>query len=87
MMFYTSNLSQLLDVLLFGWLKSATKYLPRNDSDPAQIDHLAQIFKTCETVRTSTMVRASWLKVGFEDCKRDDAFHLVVVDKKIRDSP
>jgi hypothetical protein len=32
-------------------------------------------------------VRASWKKVGFEYCKLDDTFQLLVNDEKIRDSP
>jgi hypothetical protein len=38
-------------------------------------------------VTTSTTIRDSWVKVGFESCKRDDAFDLLVDDRKIRDSP
>jgi hypothetical protein len=38
-------------------------------------------------VTTSTTVRASWEKAGFEYCKLDDTFQLLVNDGKIRDSP
>jgi hypothetical protein len=37
---HTSNLFQVLDLLLFGRLKSAKKYLPRNDQASASIDHI-----------------------------------------------
>jgi hypothetical protein len=53
---HTSNLFQVLGVLLFGRSKSAKKYIPRNDADPAQINHLVRIFKDYEMVTTSTMV-------------------------------
>jgi hypothetical protein len=38
-------------------------------------------------VTTSTTVGASWMKAGFDHCKRDEAFYLLVNDEKIRDSP
>jgi hypothetical protein len=38
-------------------------------------------------VTTSTTVRASCKKAGFEYCKLDDTFQLLVKDGKIRDSP
>jgi hypothetical protein len=38
-------------------------------------------------VTTSTTVTASWVKAGFEYCKRDGLFYLVVNDGKMRDSP
>jgi hypothetical protein len=84
---HTSHIFQVLDVLLFGRLKSAKKYLPRNDGAPSQIDHLVRIFKAYEMVTTSSTIRASWVKAGFEYCKRDGAFYLLVNDGKIRDSP
>ena len=63
---HTSHIFQVLDVLLFGRLKSAKKYLPRNDGAPLQIDHLVRIFKAYEMVTTSSTIRASWVKAGFE---------------------
>jgi hypothetical protein len=84
---HTSHIFQVLDVLLFGRLKSAKKYIPRNDADASGIDHLVRIFKAYEMVTTSTTIRASWVKAGFEYCRRDDAFYLLVNDGKIRDSP
>jgi hypothetical protein len=32
-------------------------------------------------------VRTSWMKGRFENCKRDDAFYLLVNNRKIRDCP
>jgi hypothetical protein len=77
---------QFLNVSLFGWLKPAKKYISRNDADSVEIDHFARIFKVYEMVTTSTTVRASSVKAGFEDFKRDDVFYLLVNDRKIRDS-
>jgi hypothetical protein len=84
---HTSNIFQVLDVLLFAQLKSAKKYIPRNDGAPPGIDHLVRIFKAYETVTTSTTVRNSWAKAGFEHCQRDGVSYLVINDGKIRDSP
>jgi hypothetical protein len=38
---HTSHIFQVLDVLFFGRLKSAKKYVPQSDSDPAGINHIA----------------------------------------------
>jgi hypothetical protein len=75
---HTSNLFQLLDLLLFGRLKSAKKYLPGCDRAPTSIDHIIRMFKAYETVTTSTMVRSGWEKAGFEYAKMGKVFHLVV---------
>jgi hypothetical protein len=79
-------LFQVFDLLLFGRLKSAKKYLPRNDQASASIDHIIRISKAYETVTTSTIVRSCWEKAGFEYAKMGKAFHLLVNDGKIRGS-
>jgi hypothetical protein len=56
---HTSHLFQVLDLLLFGRLKAAQKYIPRADADPTDTDHLVRIFKAYELVTTSTRVRVS----------------------------
>jgi hypothetical protein len=84
---HTSHIFQVLDLLLFGRLKVAKKYIPRADADPTGTDHLARVFKAYELVTTSRTVRASWKKAGFEYYKLDDTFQLFVHDGKIRDSP
>jgi hypothetical protein len=83
----TSHLFQVLDLLLFGRLKAAKKYISRADADPTDTDHLVRIFKAYELVTISTAVRASWKKARFEYCKLDDTFQLLVNNGKIRDSP
>jgi hypothetical protein len=83
----TSQRFQVLDLLLFGRLKAAKKYIPRVDVDLTDTDHFVRIFKADELVTTNTIVRASWKKAGFEYCKLDDTFQLLVNNKKIRDSP
>jgi hypothetical protein len=80
---HTSNLFQVLDLLLFGRLKAAKKYIPRVDADPTDTDHIVKIFKAYELVMTSTTGRDSWKKAGFEYCKLNDAFQLLVNDGKI----
>jgi hypothetical protein len=84
---HISHLFQVLNLSLFGRLKAAKKYIPRADADPTDTDHLARIFKAYELVTTSMTGRASWKKAGFECCKLDNTFQLLVNDGKIRDSP
>jgi hypothetical protein len=62
---HTSHLFQVLDLLLFGRLKAAEKYIPRADAEATDTDHLVRIFKTYELVTTGTTERASWKKAGF----------------------
>jgi hypothetical protein len=81
-----SNLFQVLDLPLFGRLKLAKKYLPRNDQASASIDHIIRIFKAYETVTTSTMARSCWEKARFEYAKMGQAFHLLVNDRNFRES-
>jgi hypothetical protein len=81
-----SNLFQVLDLRLFGRLKSAKKYLPRSDWEPASIHHIIRIFKADETVTTRTMVRSCWEKAGFEYAKMGEGFHRLANDRKIRES-
>jgi hypothetical protein len=83
---HTSNLFQVLDLLLFGCLKSAKKYLPRNDQSLASIDHIIRIFKAYEIVTTSTMVRSCWERAGFGYAIMGETFQLLVNDGKIRES-
>jgi hypothetical protein len=66
---HMSNLFLVLDLLLFGRLKSAKKYVPRNDQASASIDNIIWIFQAYETVTTSTIVRSYWEKTGFEHAK------------------
>jgi hypothetical protein len=54
---HTSHPFQVLDLLLFGRLKAAHKYISR--ADPTDTDHLVSIFKTYELVTTKTTVKAS----------------------------
>jgi hypothetical protein len=56
---HTSHLCQGIDLLLFGRLKAAKKYIPRADEDPTDTDHLVGIFKAYEMVTTSTTGRVS----------------------------
>jgi hypothetical protein len=82
-MSHTSRLFQVLDLVLFGQLKAAQKYIPRADADRTDADHIVRIFKAYELVTTSTTVRALWKQARFEYCKLDDTFQLLVNDGKI----
>jgi hypothetical protein len=84
---HKSHLFQVLDLVLFGRLKTAKKYIPRADADPTDTDHLVRIVKTYELVTASTRARSPWKKAGFESCKLDDTSQLLIYNGKIRDSP
>jgi hypothetical protein len=84
---HTSHLFQVLDLLLFGRLKAAKRYIPRADAYSTGTDHLPRIFKVYELVMTNMKVRVSWKTAEFEHCKLDDTFQFLVNDGKIRDSP
>jgi hypothetical protein len=58
---HTSNVFQILDVLLSGPLKSTKKYISRNDTDLTGIDHLVKIFKTYYRVSHSSVASADTL--------------------------
>jgi hypothetical protein len=45
---HASHLFQVLDLLSFGRLKAAKKYIPRADADPTDAHHLVRIFKAYE---------------------------------------
>jgi hypothetical protein len=68
-------------------LNATKKYVPRDDTAPAGIDHLVRTFKAYETVTTSTTVRGSGSKAGFERIISDGVSYLVVNEGKIRDPP
>jgi hypothetical protein len=61
--------------------------MPKNDQEPAPIDHIVRIFKASETATTSTIVSNCWEKAGFEYTKIDGVFHLLVHKGKVRESP
>jgi hypothetical protein len=84
---HSSHVFQVLDVLLFGNLKSAKKYLPRDTSASPIVDHVLRVFRAYEQVTTSTTVRASWQKAGFGFVRRDGTYYLWVDEAKIRGSP
>jgi hypothetical protein len=83
----TMPISQVLDVLLFGRLKSANKYLPRDDNQDPQVDHAMRDFLTYEIVTTSNTVRGSWEKADFGLVKRDDTYYLWINEGKIWTNP
>jgi hypothetical protein len=54
------------------------KYLPKDDNEDREIDHILRIVRTEEGVATSMMIRASWEKAGFSYHQRDGTFYLAV---------
>jgi hypothetical protein len=81
------HLFQALDVLLFGRLKVFNKYLPKDDNEDREIDHILRIFRPYEGATTSMMIRASWEKAGFSYHQRDGTAYLVVDKGRIRGAP
>jgi hypothetical protein len=55
----TSHIFQVLDVLLFGRLKSAKKHLPRDDELDPHLDHAMRVFRAYEIATMNTTVRSS----------------------------
>jgi hypothetical protein len=81
---HTSHLFQVLDVLLFGRLKAAKKYLPRGEIPSPQVDHVMRVFRAYEMATTSTTIRSSWERAGFGFQKRDGTLYLYVHEQRIR---
>jgi hypothetical protein len=81
---HTSDLFQVLDVLLFGRMNVFKKYLPKDDNEDREIDHILRIFRAYEGVTTSMMIRASWEKAGFSYHQRDGTFYRAVDEGRIR---
>jgi anti-sigma-K factor RskA len=59
------------------------KYLPRDENEDREVDHILRIFRAYEAVTTSTTVRACWEKAGFTYQRREGTFYLVVHEGKI----
>jgi hypothetical protein len=74
-------------VLLFGVLKRAKKYQRRDDTIGPQVDHVLRLSRPYEPATTSSTVRASWLKTGFQYEERDNTRYLIVDEAAIRSSP
>jgi hypothetical protein len=83
---HTSHLFQVIDVLLFGLLKVFKEYLPKDDNEDREIDHILRIFGACEGATTSMMIPASWEKAGFSYHQRDGTFYLVADEGRIREA-
>jgi hypothetical protein len=66
---HTSHLFQVLDELLFGRLKSAKRYLARDDNLNPHMNHTFRVFRAHEITTTSTTVRSSWEKDRFRICE------------------
>jgi hypothetical protein len=81
------HIFQVLGVLLFGVLKRAKKYQRRDDELPAQVDHVLRLFRAYEQTTTITMVRASWMRTGFQYEERADTRDVTVNEAVIRSSP
>jgi hypothetical protein len=81
---HTSHLFQVLDVLLFGRLKAFKKYLPKDNNEDREIDHILRISRAYERIITNMMIRASWERAGFSSRQRDGTFYFAVDEGRIR---
>jgi hypothetical protein len=63
------------------------KYLPRDENEDRELNHILRIFGTSEAVTTCTTVRACWKKADFTYQRRDGTFYLVVHEGKIGTPP
>jgi hypothetical protein len=79
-----SHVFQVLDVLLFGILKRAKKIERRDDRLAPEVDHILRLFRAYEKVTTSTRVRMSWDRTGFDFERRDGTTYLAINEAKIR---
>jgi hypothetical protein len=68
-------------------LKVFKKYLPKDDNEDREIDHILRIFRAYEEVATSMIIRASWEKASFSCHQRDGTFDLAVDEGRIRGTP
>jgi hypothetical protein len=83
---HSSHIFQVLDVLLFGRLKSA-KYLARDPNLSPQVDHAMRVFRAYEQATTSTTVQGSWQKASFGFVMRSGTRYLWVDKANICGSP
>jgi hypothetical protein len=63
------------------------KYLPHNDEQNPQVNHVMCVSRADEIATMSTTVRYSWEKAGFRFMKKDGIYYLWVNKEKIRSSP
>jgi hypothetical protein len=63
--------------------KGFKKYLPRDENEDREVNHILGGFRAYEAVTTSTTVRACCEKVSFTYQWRDGTFYLVVHEGKI----
>jgi hypothetical protein len=54
---------------------------------PAQVDHILRLFRAYEQATTSTTVRGSWMRTGFQYEETADTRYLTVNEAAIRSSP
>jgi hypothetical protein len=72
-----------LDLLLFGRLKSAKQYLPRNQELDPQVDHTTRVCRAYEIATICRAIRESSEKAGFAFVKRHDTYDLWINEDKI----
>jgi hypothetical protein len=77
---HMSHVFQVIDVLRFGRLKMSKKYLPKDDDENREIDHILRIFRAYNGVT----IRGSWNKAGYGHHRRDGTFYLAADEAKIR---
>ena len=80
---HTSNIFQVLDLLLFGVLKAYKKQIRKSAILSPVIDHLFRIFKAYEMSTCSTTVRSAFQKAGFDYYKKNKINYIKLNRQKI----
>jgi hypothetical protein len=84
---HTSDIFQVLDVLLFGLLKRSKRFQMRDDGLDAHVDHISRLVRAYETVTACTTIKAAWGKAEFEYENRSMTTYVSVNEQQIRESP
>jgi hypothetical protein len=84
---HTSQIFQILDFLLFCFVKRSKKHQMRNDSLPFNVDHILRLFRAYKSIMGSVTIRTAWSYAGFEYENRDMTIDLSANKQKIWMSP
>jgi hypothetical protein len=81
---HSSQIFQLLDLLLVGRFKAAKKHPMRDPTVSPRRDHVMRLFRADELASINSTVGGSWEKIGFDFTRRDGTHYLCVDEPKIR---
>jgi hypothetical protein len=84
---HLSHFFQVIDGLLSRRLKTAKKYVARENPVYRSIDHLVRILRADETVTASMTIRESSEEMGFSYENKDQTSYFAVNEGRIRTTP